>query len=470
MFGLLARSGPIARRSAVRGARCLSQAPPPKPPQGDSANAQPTAPETGASGSSAPEPILDTTKAPSLDFMPSDALPEPEQKTGARSSRDTTLSTEKTRKAYGRAMLGLMAGAFAGYAVYLGREWDEEELKAKKLNLETAPSTWYGRSSERFGDIFDYFNKPAWPELLPPPMPPPQGKPYTLVVSLDDLLITSTWDRQHGWRTAKRPGVDYFLAYISQFFEVVVFTSQPTYTALPILEKMDRYNFFISHRLCREGTRHLNGKIVKDISYLNRDPSKVIVLDTVPEHVCLQPENAIILPKWKGDPKDKGLVAMIPFLESIGIYKPADVRPILQRYEGKNIPIEYAKTEALAKAQHIEKWQAKQPGVSSNFMSSMFGLSSSPQAPQGGPPLTYLEAKRREAQMQYQEEQKYLRDNKEALEKLLEQEQQAMAAQVPGNLWEAFGAMSGAPPPPAPGTPGEASPGSTPTAPPAAKA
>jgi mitochondrial import inner membrane translocase subunit TIM50 len=143
---------------------------------------------------------------------------------------------------------------------------------------------------------------------------------------------------------------------------------------------MDRYNFFISHRLFREGTRHLNGKIVKDISYLNRDPSKVIVLDTVPEHVCLQPENAIILPKWKGDPKDKGLVAMIPFLESIGIYKPADVRPILKRYEGKNIPIEYAKTEATAKAQHVEKWQSKQTGVSTNFMSSMFGLSSSVRA------------------------------------------------------------------------------------------
>jgi mitochondrial import inner membrane translocase subunit TIM50 len=79
--------------------------------------------------------------------------------------------------------------------------------------------------------------------------------------------------------------------------------------------------------------------------------------------------------------------------------------------------------------------------------------------------LTYLEQKRREAQMQYQEEQKYLRDNKEALEKLLEQEQQAMAAQVPGNLWEAFGQLLGAPPPPGSGPPGEVGPGTTPSAP-----
>lgn len=33
-----------------------------------------------------------------------------------------------------------------------------------------------------------------WPELLPPPMPAPHQKPYTLLVSLDDLLIGSTWD------------------------------------------------------------------------------------------------------------------------------------------------------------------------------------------------------------------------------------------------------------------------------------
>ncbi|EAU92017.1 import inner membrane translocase subunit tim-50 [Coprinopsis cinerea okayama7 len=463
MLTALARSRTVYRTSVARGARWASQASPPKPP-GESAN-ESKEPDTNASANANADvkPEQDSVasegfaagKVPSLDFSPAaEAAEEEPKRTGARSAKDdTTLSTEKRRKAVGRAMLALMGAGFAGYAVYMGREWDEEELKAKKLNLATAPSTWWGRTSERFGDIFDYFNKPAWPELLPPPMPPPQGKPYTLVISLDDLLITSTWDRQHGWRTAKRPGVDYFLAYISQFYEVVVFTSQPSYTAAPILEKLDRYNFFITHRLFREGTRYLNGKIVKDLSYLNRDPSKVLVLDTNPDHVCLQPENAVILPKWKGDPKDKGLIAMIPFLESIGIYKPPDIRPILKAYEGKNIPIEYAKTEAEAKARHIEAWKAKQPGVSSGFMASLFGLSQNPHASTSGPPPTYLEQKRKEAQIQYREEQKYLAENKEMLDKLIEQEQQAMAQQVPSNLFEAFGQMGK--PPPAPPVPGQ---------------
>lgn len=76
-----------------------------------------------------------------------------------------------------------------------------------------------------------------------------------------------------------------------------------------------------------------------------------------------------------------------------------------------------------------------------------------------GPPPTYLEQKRAEAQKQYLEEQKYLRDNRAELERLLEQDQKAMAAQVPNNLWEAIDHLRGVASPNAPTLSG------TPTAP-----
>ena len=76
---------------------------------------------------------------------------------------------------------------------------------------------------------------------------------------------------------------------------------------------------FIQHRLFRESTRSLNGQIVKDLSYLNRDLSKVIIIDTHPDHVSLHPDNAVIPPKWDGSPRDKGLVALIPFLECMSL-------------------------------------------------------------------------------------------------------------------------------------------------------
>lgn len=64
--------------------------------------------------------------------------------------------------------------------------------------------------------------------------------------------------------------------------------------------------------------------------------------------------------------------------------------------------------------------------------------------------------KRLEAQEHYRNEMKYLRDNREELERLLAQDQAAMAAQVPGTLWEAMDQFRGVAPPPA----GAPSPGS----------
>src|SRR6266404_4132528 len=103
----------------------------------------------------------------------------------------------------------------------------------------------------------------------------------------------------------------------------------------------------------------------------------VIAIDTVAERYSLQPENAIILPKWKGDSQDAGLIGLIPFLEcmlsenlsifhsylttfsAIGILNPPDIRPILTAYQGKDIATEYAKVEAANKARLVEEWKAK---------------------------------------------------------------------------------------------------------------
>ncbi|KAL9712160.1 mitochondrial inner membrane protein required for protein import [Leucoagaricus gongylophorus] len=426
MFAVLNR--PVQRQVLIQYARWMSQVPPP--------SAEALRLET-------PEATVDTTSqpgaTPSLDFSPPDIHPtlqKDRERTGAKSSKGSLSASEKRRQNIGKLSLGFLGLSLGLGIFYMGRNWEEDELKRMKLKLEHAPQGRWNRTKERAGNLFDYFNKPAWTELLPPPYPPSHQKPYTLLISIDDLLVTSTWDRQHGWRTAKRPGVDYFLAYISQFYEVVVFTTQNYYTAIPILDKLDKYNFFITHRLFREATRSINGTVVKDLSYLNRDLNKVVALDTSASHYMTHPENAIIMPKWKGDPTDKDLIAMIPFLESIAIYKPPDVRPILEAYRGKDIPSEYAKKEAEAKAKHIEEWKKKSHHMTTGSFSSIFGLSQPGATPRGQPPPTYLEQKRAEAQRQYTQERKYIEANRETFDKIIQQEQEAMAAQAPGSLLE----------------------------------
>lgn len=93
----------------------------------------------------------------------------------------------------------------------------------------------------------------------------------------------------------------------------------------------------------------------QDLSYLNRDLKKVLIIDTDPHHVKHQPENAIILPKWTGDPKDQTLIQLIPFLEYLATMGFDDVREVLKSFEGTYIPAEFARREKLLR----EKFEAE---------------------------------------------------------------------------------------------------------------
>ena len=151
--------------------------------------------------------------------------------------------------------------------IYLGRNWEtDEEEKAHP----DAPSGWgimrfYNRVYARLFSTLEYYSEPAFEKLLPDP-DPQFARPYTLVVSLEDLLVHSEWTRENGWRVAKRPGVDYFLRYLNQYYEIVIFTSIPSAIAGPILMKLDPFGIVIM-RLFREATRYKNGEYIKVCSY-----------------------------------------------------------------------------------------------------------------------------------------------------------------------------------------------------------
>lgn len=55
---------------------------------------------------------------------------------------------------------------------------------------------------------------------------------------------------------------------------------------------------------------------LQDLSFLNRDLSKVIVVDCDPKAMSLQPENGFLLQKWSGDDLDRCLVDLASFLQS----------------------------------------------------------------------------------------------------------------------------------------------------------
>lgn len=176
-------------------------------------------------------------------------------------------STDRRRNQYMNysGLVFLLFGTVG--AMWYGRNWESEEEERAHPD---APSGWnfnhfWKRIKARWSNQLSYYTEPTFPKLLPDMDPAP---PYTLVLSLNDLLIHSEWSREHGWRTAKRPGLDYFLRYLCQYYEIVVFTDLPSTAADPIIKKLDPLRMVIMWPLFREATRYENGEYIKVILFM----------------------------------------------------------------------------------------------------------------------------------------------------------------------------------------------------------
>ncbi|KAG5993759.1 mitochondrial inner membrane protein required for protein import [Claviceps spartinae] len=367
------------------------------------------------------------------------ALEQEDDSEGGRRDRPEYVSTsDRNRKWWAQfALLAIPSAAIFG-VLYMGRNWEDfiEAERHTDIPNGWTPTLWWQRAKARMGESVSYYQEPAFEKLLPD-LTPDIARPYTLCISLDDLLVHSEWTRHHGWRVAKRPGMDYFVRYLTQYYELVLFTSAPFAMAEPLVRKLDPYHFFM-WSLFREATKYEDGELVKDLSYLNRDLSKVIILDTNPQHVRKQPENAIILKPWEGDPKDKDLVGLIPFLEYICTMEYSDVRKAIKSFEGKHIPTEFARREALLRQEHnkkLEEQKKKSKGSGVGALSNFLGLKSSKMtmmvAPEGEqtPAEAFAQGKmlqdiaRERGQRNYMETEKMIREQGE---QWLKDEQEAM--------------------------------------------
>ncbi|PSK60399.1 hypothetical protein B9Z65_549 [Elsinoe australis] len=296
---------------------------------------------------------------------------------------DYETSSDRTRARLARYMYASLALAAISGGAYFGRPLENDEEAPSGVDpsdlVGWGPGAIWTRIRARMSGSVEYYTEPTSRKLLPD-MPEAQRFPFTLVLSLEDLLIHSDWSREHGWRTAKRPGVDYFLRYLSQYYELVVFTTVPSAMGDPVIRKLDPFRI-IMWPLFREATKYENGKYIKDLEYLNRPLDKTLIIDTNQDHVSNQPSNAIVLPKWNGNPKDphaKDLVALIPFLEYIATMNIQDVRKVIESFKDKDIPTEFARREAIAREEFQKQYQeqqGKKPRASlGGFLSSALGV------------------------------------------------------------------------------------------------
>uniref|UniRef100_A0AAR2K052 Mitochondrial import inner membrane translocase subunit TIM50 n=1 Tax=Pygocentrus nattereri TaxID=42514 RepID=A0AAR2K052_PYGNA len=233
------------------------------------------------------------------------------------------------------------------------------------------------RTYKYFKDYRQMIIEPTSPKLLPDPLKEPYYQPpYTLVLELTDVLLHPEWSLATGWRFKKRPGIDYLFQQLAPLYEIVIFTSETGMTAYPLIDSIDPQGF-VMYRLFRDATRYMEGHHVKDVSCLNRDTSKVIVVDCKREAFSLQPFNGMALRKWDGNSEDRTLYDLAAFLKTIAMSGVEDVRTVLENYAHEDDPIEAFKRRqaqlALEEEQRLtELSQQKKQGLSFSSITSRF--------------------------------------------------------------------------------------------------
>lgn len=216
-------------------------------------------------------------------------------------------------------LFGFSGAGFGIWSIYeLGQP--ERDADGQIIEDEFSHLPTFEQYKRRILASFNYYQKfvqePSYEKLLPDPLKPPYIQPkYTLVLEMKDVLVHPDWTYQTGWRFKKRPGVDQFLEQLGRIFEIVVYTADHGMTVFPVLDALDP-NGFIMYRLVRDATHFVDGHHVKSLDKLNRDLSKVIVVDWNPHSTKFHPENSFNLPRWNGNDDDTTLFDLTAFLKS----------------------------------------------------------------------------------------------------------------------------------------------------------
>ena len=168
----------------------------------------------------------------------------------------------------------------------------------------------------------------------------PPTKPYTLVLDLDETMISFQFTQPKNGigQMHLRPGLENFLGVIKEYYEIIVFTSGTREYAdmvLDVIEHKKQKKYFTG-RLYREHTTKIGKKYIKDLSKLGRELSRTLIVDNLPQSFKFQHENGILISSFYADENDKEDDRALTELQKIliKIYEDKrDVRLSIMKYK-----------------------------------------------------------------------------------------------------------------------------------------
>ncbi|KAH8671094.1 NLI interacting factor-like phosphatase-domain-containing protein [Xylariales sp. PMI_506] len=132
----------------------------------------------------------------------------------------------------------------------------------------------------------------------------------------------------------KRPHCDEFLRKVSKWYNLVIFTASVPEYADPVIDWLESERKYFTARYYRQHCTFRHGAFIKDLSSVEPDLSKVMILDNSPLSYMFHQDNAIPIQGWINDPTDNDLLHLVPLLE--GIQYVSDVRALLALRGGED--------------------------------------------------------------------------------------------------------------------------------------
>ena len=121
---------------------------------------------------------------------------------------------------------------------------------------------------------------------------------------------------------------------MAEHYELMIYTASLKKYADPLLDWLDPQNL-IGYRLFREHCTFYNGIFVKDLSRIDRDLAKCVIIDNSPTSYLFHPENALPTESWYDDMSCTELLQFIPVLASLS--EVDDVTQFLGKFVEENV-------------------------------------------------------------------------------------------------------------------------------------
>ena len=157
----------------------------------------------------------------------------------------------------------------------------------------------------------------------------PLMKKYSLILSLDKTL---SYKNNKTNAIILRNGLFSFLSTIKPFFELILFSIDSKDFSYPIINMIENDKKYFDYKFYKDHCVLYKNNLIKDVTLIGRDLSKIIIVDNNETCFELNKENGIKISSFYGDNNDNKLFELKNILKEIYFKNYNDVRLALKEF------------------------------------------------------------------------------------------------------------------------------------------